>query len=126
MNGFPVVRKQGKFGTYVEWNGQTASCQATDTFEIIQQKLQTKSSQRTIGAYTLRVGPYGPYMIHGKAPKTFVKFPSTLNFGTVTESECEAIYKEGVQQQQTNRSGPFRGGRGGRGGRGRGTFRGRG
>lgn len=128
LDGFPIHQKQGKFGTYVEWNGKTASCQATDTLETIKQKLQGKGTQRTVGNYTLRVGPYGPYMIHNKAPKTFIKVPSTLDFDTVTEPQCEAIYKEGVQEQKKH-SGPirggfrggFRGGRGGfRGGRGRG------
>jgi DNA topoisomerase-1 len=130
--GHSIVRKTGKFGPYVEWNGKRVSCKEEDTLETILEKLKASTSASTsanpsvlkkIGDFEIRKGPYGPYMfkcnLFGDKRK-FVSVPESLPLETLTEKECNVIYQEGLKEKE-------RSGGGGRGrGRGRGGFRGRG
>lgn len=124
--GHPIVRKTGKFGPYVEWNGKRVSCKEEDTLETIIEKLKggSNSSAKQIGQFEIRKGPYGPYMFKTNLfgdKRKFVSVPESLPLDTLTEKECNAIYQEGLKEK--GRSGGFRGGFRGRG---RGGFRGRG
>jgi DNA topoisomerase-1 len=129
--GFPVVRKQGKFGFYVEWNGKTTSCQQTDTFEQILEKLQSVNSSvlRKVGEFEIRQGPYGPYMFKPALTGSYRKFvsvPSTIDIQTVTEKDCIGIFQAGLKQKALSGSYAGRGGGLAGGARGRGGYRGRG
>lgn len=138
--GHPVIRKTGKFGTYVEWNGKTVSCAPTDNLATVTEKLsgQTSKVLRTVGQFEIRDGPYGPYMfkhtITGPARK-FVSVPKHVNIQEVNEAQLIAIFQHELQNKA--RSGSYGGGSGARGGgsgargggsgaRGRGGYRGRG
>ena len=125
--GFPVLRKQGKFGHYASWNGKTISCTAEDTLETIVEKFGKQASLKTVGMFEIRSGPYGLYMFKtGVAKRAFVGVPKHVNLDTVTEEELIPIFQAGLKQKATGSA--YSGGRGGRGGSGgaRGGFRGRG
>jgi topoisomerase IA-like protein len=87
-NDLPIVRKQGKFGPYVIWNGKTVSCQLTDTLEQVIEKLQQQGPKalKVIGQFEVRDGQYGPYMfkhaITGPSRK-FVSIPKTVDLETI-------------------------------------------
>lgn len=131
--GYPVIRKSGKFGPYVEWNGKTTSCSTEDSLEGIIQKLQITSSStiRQVGQFEIRSGQYGPYMfkkdIVGPSRK-FVSLPDHVNIQEVNEAQLIAIFQHELQKKA--RSGTYGTSRGGgsaaTGPRGRGGFRGRG
>lgn len=136
--GYPVIRKSGKFGTYAEWNGKTTSCSAQDTLEAIVQKFQATASNvlRQVGQFEIRSGPYGPYMfkkdITGPSRK-FVGLPDHINIQEVNEAQLIAIFQHELQNKArsgtygSSRGGGRGGGQaGGNGARGRGGFRGRG
>jgi DNA topoisomerase-1 len=130
-HAFPILRKKGKFGMYAEWNGKRVSCQETDTFQAIAEKIEATraAALRQVGAFEIRNGPYGPYMFkHAvKGPeRKFVSVPPSISIETVTEQELQTIFQAGLQQKaHSGSSYTPRGGRGGRGGwRGRGSKRG--
>jgi DNA topoisomerase I len=102
--GYPIVRKQGKFGSYVEWNGKRVSCAETDTMEAVVEKLQgaEKSSGTRVGQFEIRKGPYGLYMFKwattGPARK-FVGVPESLTLETVKEEDLHTIFQAGLAQK---------------------------
>jgi DNA topoisomerase I len=136
--GFPVIKKQGKFGFYVEWNGKTTSCGQTDSLEQVISKFAGMSASvlRTVGQFEIRQGPYGPYMFKPALTGSYRKFvsvPDTIDITNVTEKDLIAIFQAGLKAKA--RSGAYgkteasgegwsRGGRGGFRGRGRGRGRG--
>lgn len=118
-NGSPIVRKRGKFGTYVEWNGKRVSCQETDALSAIIEKLEASAAtSNKVGAYEIRQGPYGLYMfktaLTGPARK-FVSVPASIDISTVSESDLNGIYQAGLEQKKASSSGRGRGGWRGRG-----------
>jgi DNA topoisomerase I len=121
--GYPVVCKTGKFGTYVEWNGKRASCEEADTFETICKKLASlNETQIRRGSFEIRKGPYGYYMFKSElkgAARKFVNVPDGIQFQTIPESELEKMYKLGCKAKAESS-------RGSSGFRGRGGYRGRG
>ncbi len=102
-NGHPIMKKSGKFGWYVNWNGKNVSCQATDTLEEIIAKLEQLEQQfrKQIGAFEIRENAKGRYMfkyaLTGPSRK-FVTIPATLNLDTITEKELITVYQAGLQQ----------------------------
>jgi topoisomerase IA-like protein len=103
-NDLPIIRKQGKFGPYVLWNGKTVSCKLTDTLEQVIEKLQQQAPKalKVIGQFEVRDGQYGPYMfkhaITGPSRK-FVSLPKTVDLETVNEAQLIAIYQHELQQK---------------------------
>ena len=132
--GHIILKKTGKFGTYIVWNEMNLSCKPEDTLDTIITNLKAKQEgTKKIGAYEIRNGPYGLYMfksiVTGPSRK-FVSVPATINLDEVTEAELNAIFQEGLKQKAKNSS--YASGVRGRGGsvasapRGRGSWRGRG
>jgi DNA topoisomerase-1 len=135
--GHPILRKQGKFGTYASWNGKTAACQNTDTLEQVIQALTSKQTNvlRTVGQFEIRDGQYGPYMFKTAitgASRKFVSVPKHINIQEVTEPQLIAIFQHELQQKA--RSGTYGASRGQAEGsdakaskptRGRGSWRGK-
>ena len=101
--GHPILRKQGKFGPYVLWNGKTVSCQLTDSLEQIIEKLSTNQTQgKRVGQFEVRNGQYGPYMFKHAitgASRKFVSLPKTVDMETVNEAQLIAIYQHELQQK---------------------------
>jgi len=102
--GHPILRKQGKFGPYILWNGTTVSCKASDTYEQIIELLKTKQTTqgKRIGQFEVRDGQYGPYMFKHAitgASRKFVSLPKTVALETVNEAQLIAIYQHELQQK---------------------------
>ena len=123
--GHPIIKKSGKFGPYIVWNGKNLSLKPEDTLETIITNLKAKQEgSKVIGAYTIQNGPYGLYMfktaVIGSSRK-FVSVPASLDLEILTEAGLTTIFQEGLKAKARG-SGYSRGG----GGRGRGAARGRG
>jgi DNA topoisomerase-1 len=129
--GYQIIRKEGKFGYYINWNGINISCKIEDTLDDIISNIKTKQEGvRRIGLYEIRNGPYGLYMfktnVTGPSRK-FVSVPANLDLDKVTESDIIKIFQEGLKAKARSTEYVSRGGGGsGRGrGRGRGNWRGK-
>jgi len=125
--GHPIIKKSGKFGQYIVWNGNNLSYKPEDSLETIITNLKAKQEgKKTIGAYTIQNGPYGLYMFKSAVTgpsRKFVSVPASLDLDTVSEVDLNTIFQEGLKAKA--KAGAY--GRGGSsGGRGRGGFRGRG
>jgi DNA topoisomerase-1 len=121
----PILKKSGKFGPYIVWNGNNLSYKPEDTLETIITNLKAKQDgKKLIGAYTIQNGPYGLYMFKSAVvgpSRKFVSVPASLDLDSVTESDLNTIFQEGLKSKA--KAGAY--GRGG-GSSGRGGFRGRG
>lgn len=141
LDGQPIIKKVGKFGPYVKWNGKTVSVTSEDTQETIVPKLRQDKVGTRIGAFEIREGPQGQQMQKWQntgAFRKFVSVPQGLNLETITEKELIAVFQAGLQQkarsgaqeskgyvkkESAEGSSSTRGGARGRG-RGRGNWRG--
>lgn len=122
--GHPILKKSGKFGPYISWNGNNLSCKPEDTLETIIANLKAKQEgTKTVGAYTIRNGPYGLYMfktvVIGPSRK-FVSVPAAIDLDTVSEADLNTIFQEGLKAKARST------GYSSRGGAARGSWRGRG
>ena len=125
--GHVIFRKSGKFGPYIVWNGNNLSCKPEDTLETIISNLKAKQEgTKTVGAYTIRTGPYGLYMFKSAVTgpsRKFVSVPAGLDLDTVSEADLNAIFQEGLKAKA--RSSGYSGRGGSTSGRGRGSWRGK-
>ena len=134
LDGKPVEKKKGPFGTYVKWGTMSMTIKGDETFEQIEALLRAKAATvaHTLGPFEFRTGQYGLYMFKKDVKdKKFVGLPEGLDPKSLTEEAAVKIYQAGLQQKK--RSGNFgtqgqtQGQTQGRGGwRGRGRGRGRG
>jgi DNA topoisomerase-1 len=101
LDGFEVVRRNGKFGYYVTWDTHTLNCTADDTLETLTPRLQAKVSgdvvDHTVGPYKIKKGQYGLYMfkptVGAKAKPTFVSIPEATPWRTLTPEGADQLYK---------------------------------
>jgi DNA topoisomerase-1 len=153
LDGKPIERKKGPFGSYVVWGTTKLSIKGTETQEEIEKALREKANEvlHTLGPFEFRKGQYGLYMFKKDIKqKKFVGLPEGLDPKKLTQEEAVKLYQNGLQQKarathfknnpQTNTGtaggtsggtsggtlGGTSGGTSGGGGRGRGGFRGRG
>jgi DNA topoisomerase-1 len=128
-DGHPILKKSGKFGPYISWNGNNISCKAEDTFETIIANLKAKQEgTKTVGAYTIRNGPYGLYMFKSAVigpSRKFVSVPAGLDLDTVSEADLNTIFQEGLKAKARSSGYSARGGVASGRGRGRGSWRGK-
>ena len=98
-NGVPILKKRGKFGTYLVCGDVNISCNSDITLEGAIEKFKEKAQMkvRIIGGYELRETEKGAYMFK-KTLKTkkFVKIPGGLDIMKLSASEADAIYKTGT------------------------------
>lgn len=141
LDGKPIEKKKGPFGTYVVWGTTKLSLKGTETLEEIEKALREKESAvlHTLGPFEFRKGPYGIYMFKKDLKqRKFVGVPEGLDLQKLTQEEAIKLYQNGLQQkarsaqfknypQTPNQAARGRGGfRGGGRGGGRGRGRGRG
>ena len=94
----PLIRKKGKFGEYIVYDGSNISLKAGDTVETIIERMSAKSETiHTLGDFVFKNGQYGTYMMKkvtqkGKKP-IFVSIPSGLDVKTLTEEAAKKIYE---------------------------------
>jgi len=101
--GEMLVRKKGKFGEYIVYNGTNISLKPGDTVETIIERSKNKSETlHSLGEYVFKNGPYGIYMMKkvtakGKKP-IFVSIPSGLDVKTLTEEAAKKIYENNANK----------------------------
>jgi DNA topoisomerase-1 len=98
----PLIRKKGKFGEYIEYDGKNISLKAGDTVESIIEKLNSKSDAlHMLGDYIFKTGQYGNYMYKkttaNKKP-TFVSIPSGIDVKQLTLEAAKTIYENGINK----------------------------
>jgi DNA topoisomerase-1 len=101
--GEMLVRKKGKFGEYIVYNGTNISLKPGDTVESLIERSKSKSETlHTLGEYVFKNGPYGIYMMKkitakGKKP-VFVSIPSGLDVKALTEEAAKKIYENNANK----------------------------
>jgi DNA topoisomerase I len=102
----PLVRKKGKFGEYVVYNGTNISLKPGDTVETLIERMKDKSETlHTLGEFVFKNGKYGTYMMKkvtakGKKP-IFVSIPSGLDVKSLTEEAAKKIYDANSKPKRT-------------------------
>ena len=101
--GEMLVRKKGKFGEYIVYNGTNISLKPGDSVETIIERSKSKSETlHSLGEYIFKNGPYGTYMMKkvtakGKKP-IFVSIPSGLDVKTLSEEAAKKIYENNANK----------------------------
>ena len=96
----PLLRKTGKFGEYISYEGKNIALKPGDTVESIIAKIH-KPKSHEIGNYIFGTSSYGPYMMKkgpvakGKKP-IFVSIPAAIDVTQLTELAAKTIYENGV------------------------------
>jgi DNA topoisomerase-1 len=105
-NGTPIVKKSGKFGTYLQCGSTSIPYQAGEELEKIVERFEQKakggSNVLQQGKdFVIRNGPYGPYIMKTSLKKPqFVSLPKNIDPTKLTEKEMEALYKSGLESKQ--------------------------
>jgi len=94
----PLVRKKGKFGEYIVYDGNNISLKPGDTIESIIERMKGKSETlHTLNEFIFKKGPYGTYMMKntpvakGKKP-TYVSIPTGIDVKLLTYEAAKNIY----------------------------------
>jgi DNA topoisomerase-1 len=94
----PLVRKKGKFGEYIVYDGNNISLKPGDTIESIIERMKGKSETlHTLNEFIFKKGPYGTYMMKntpvakGKKP-TYVSIPAGIDVKLLTYEAAKNIY----------------------------------
>ena len=97
----PMIRKKGKFGEYIEYDGKNISLKPGDTVESIIGRLENKSDAlHTLGDYIFKTGQYGHYMYKkttGSKKPIFVSIPSGIDVKMLTLEAAKTIYENGIK-----------------------------
>ena len=97
-NGQPIIKKDGKFGAYLQC-GDVSITYQEETFEQTIERFDAKKTTKKFKDYIIRTGKYGPYIMKTslKKPK-FVSLPKGIDPNTLTEKEVEVIYNAGLNK----------------------------
>ena len=103
--GESIVKKTGKFGTYIQCGTVSIPYQEEAVEKIIEKlaaKKEVKQGEVTFKEYVIRTGQYGPYIMKTSLKKPqFVSLPKGVNPTTLTEKEVEALYKLGLEAKKS-------------------------
>ena len=108
-NEQPIVKKSGKFGIYLQCGEISIPYQANEELDKTIERFEVKEKQKSDGngiiqkfkEYTIRTGPYGPYIIKTSIKKVqFVSVPKGLDATKITEKDVEGIYKAGLEAKK--------------------------
>ena len=100
----PMVKKSGKFGTYISCGTANVPWTAEDTVDTIREKFRAKQQSMlgAVGPFEFRKGPYGVYMFKKDISanmRKFVTVPAGVNVKTLTPASATALYQAGLQQK---------------------------
>jgi len=103
-NDHPIVKKTGKFGTYLQCDTISIPFQE-ESIEQIKERFEQKEKQKgaiaTFKEYVIRTGQYGPYIMKTSLKKPqFVSLPKGIDGSKLTEKEVEALYKLGMETKK--------------------------
>ena len=94
-NGQPIIKKEGKFGAYLQCGDVSVTYQE-ETLEQTIERLDRKKTTKKFKDYVIRTGKYGPYIMKNSLKKC-VSLPKGLDPNILTEKEVEVIYKAGLK-----------------------------
>jgi len=102
--GDPITKHKGQYGSYVKWRDLNISIKPDDTEESIIEKIKAKqiatpqAAATTVGPFTFKTGPYGPYMYKTDLKtKKFASVPPSIDIKKLTIREADEIYKRGLE-----------------------------
>ncbi len=108
-DGAPITKHKGQYGEYAKWKDISVPWKEADTIETIIEKIVAKTTggggagapaATTVGPFTFKVGPYGPYMYKTELKtKKFVSVPAGLDLSKLTVREADEIYKQGLTEK---------------------------
>ena len=106
LDGKDIVIRKGRFGAYLQWDGQNYSLpRGTDPLKItlgecetLIKKAPAKGPLHQWGEISVLVGPYGPYI---KASGKNYKLPKGTDPDTITEEKCREIISQGTPARKT-------------------------
>jgi len=100
----PIIKKTGKFGTYLQCGEISIPFQEEtmdQTIERLEQKVEQKGAIATFKEYVIRTGQYGPYIMKTSLKKPqFVSLPKGVDGSKLTEKEVDALYKLGMETKK--------------------------
>ena len=99
----PLIRKSGKFGEYIVYDGKNIPLASNDTVETLIAKTM-KAPTQTLGEFRFGKGAYGAYMMKKEAPAKgkkpiFVSIPADLDISMLTEEAAKRIYQNGLSSK---------------------------
>jgi topoisomerase IA-like protein len=106
-DGKQIVKKHGKFGYYLVWNGKNVSCEEGTTLEEAVEKITEKENAavRSFQKFEIRRGPYGLYMFRKDLKKKeFVSVPPETKIEELTEESVKTLYETQLTAKKTNTS----------------------
>ncbi len=106
-DGKQIVKKHGKFGYYLVWNGKNVSCEEGTTLEEAVEKITEKENAavRSFQKFEIRRGPYGLYMFRKDLKKKeFVSVPPETKIEELTEESVKTLYETQLTAKKTNAS----------------------
>ena len=96
-----MIRKKGKFGEYIEYDGKNISLKPGDTVESIVESINKKvDALHVLADYIFKTGQYGPYMYKkttGSKKPIFVSIPSGIDVKQLTLEAAKTIYENGIK-----------------------------
>ena len=102
----PILKKSGKFGTYVQC-GDISIPFIEEEIEKTVERLEAKANAKNgsmikeFKNYTIRTGQYGPYIVKTSVKKMqFVSLPKGLDGTALTEKEVEVLYQAGLAKKK--------------------------
>jgi DNA topoisomerase-1 len=105
-NGSEIVKKNGRFGMYIQCGSINLPYVESEPLEIIYEKLRNRQAsmdgQVRVGGYVFAKGQYGPYMFKdGLKTKQFVGIPDTIDPKKLSLADAEALYKQCLEVKKS-------------------------
>lgn len=102
----PIIKKSGKFGTYLQCGEISIPFQEDETVEQIIERFEAKQTGgnnviKTFKDYVIRTGQYGPYIMKTSLKKAqFVSLPKEVDPTKLALKDVEALYKMGLESKK--------------------------
>ena len=105
-NNIEVKLCKGQYGIYLTWNKLNVSLRPEedditldDAITYLEDKKDKAASERKIGDYIVKKGPYGMYL--NWKGKTNISLPKNVNVETLTKEECDVLRQKFMDKKTT-------------------------
>jgi DNA topoisomerase-1 len=102
----PIIKKSGKFGTYLQCGEISIPFQDDETVEQMIERFEAKEAGgnnviKAFKEYVIRTGQYGPYIMKTSLKKAqFVSLPKEVDPTKLALKDVEALYKMGLESKK--------------------------